>query len=99
MERFVRKDYQWPGYVRAIQGHTNSDPSCFDHVEFTEETSQFVYHVGYEEDWNSILDQGLRPGFYGSRSENHLSAGHPVSGRVCQPGVQRQMDVVWSCNP
>ena len=35
------------------------------------------------------MEHGLKAGFRGSRSENHLSAGHPVNGLVCKPGVKR----------
>ena len=89
LDPYVKKEFSWPGYIRAIQGHSLSDPSCFDQVEFTEETNEFVYHVGYEKDWTSIMEQGLKAGFRGSRSENHLSAGHPVEGIACKPGAKR----------
>ena len=89
-EEAVGEEYAWPSYIRAIQGHTLSDPDLMDRVEYTEKTGEFVYHLGHEKNWQSIVDNGLTPGWIGTRHENYLSAAHPRTGVSADPGCRDQ---------
>ena len=85
-EKALGGEYPWSAYIRAVQGHSGADPDLMDRVEYTEETGEFLYHVGYEKDHQSIAANGLTPGWTGTRTENNLSAGHPKLGGSADPG-------------
>ena len=58
-------------------------------VEFTEDAGAHVYHQGEQKDYSSVLRNGLTPGWYGTRTEAYLNAGHPRTGVEADPGVRR----------
>ena len=94
----IEEDYDWPPYIRAIQGQDYIDEDLMDRVEYTEETGQFLWHLGYEANWESIVEHGLTPGWIGSRTENYLSADHPRTGYSDEPGLQRPVRTRYVTN-